>query len=188
MRLVMVTKRALVWGLLALVCLALVGYALSGPPATTTGVAVYHRPEPATPHESGISGPPPEPSNATDLTQPAPARATAIDTALERERNRAQRLEVLRTLAAEPGTSSLTRDEAQRRLLDELDRAAKEEELLEVLEAEGFDDSLVVLTTRGLTISIHGRRLDPATAARLGELASRMTGLPPERIVLTDGR
>lgn len=188
MRIVVVPKRALAWGLLVLVCLALLGYAFSGPPSTTTGVAVYHRPEPVTPHESGTPGPSPEAPATGVPAAPATARVSAIETAIERERARSRRLEVLKALAAEPAATSLTRDEAQRRLLDELDRAAKEEDLVEVLEAEGFPDSLVVLTSRGLTLSIHGRRLDPVTAARLGELASRMTGLSPERIVLTDGR
>jgi hypothetical protein len=115
-------------------------------------------------------------------------RGFAVQVALERERSRAERVEQLQAIAADPATSTLTRDEVQRRLLDELDRAAKEKELEELLKAEGYEDVVVVLNNRGLTLSLRGRLPDSAAAARLGELGSRMTGLAPERIVIMDGR
>ncbi len=178
MRVIVLPRRALAWLALVVCCGALLWYAFSGPAAVTTGVAVYHREPPVTPHPSGTPAPAPGET----------ARALAVETAMERERARSERLEWLRSIAADPGTSTLTRDEVQRRVLDELDQAAKEEELGELLKSEGFGDSVVVLNDKGLTISVHGRLLDQLTAARLGELASRMTGLPPERIVLVDGR
>lgn len=179
MRVVLVSRQALGWLALVLACGALLWYAYSGPATVTTGVPAAPQPftPPVKPHESGTPAP-----------QPEELAPSTVGNALQRARARSERLEWLQTLAADPGTSTVTRDEVQRRLLEELDRAAKEEELEGLLQVEGFAGSLVVLNNRGLTISIPGRRLAPTSAARLGELASRMTGLAPERIVLMDQR
>lgn len=183
MRVIILPKRVLAWLALALVCGGLLWYGLSGPNAVSTGVVV-HSPEsaPDRPHEAGTPAPEPE------ETGRAGEGSFAAETVLERERDRSARVELLRKLAADPATSAVTRDDVQRRLLDELDRAGKEEELEDLLAAEGFSDALVVLNDRGLTISVRGRLVDMREAARLGELASRMTGLSPERIVIIDGR
>lgn len=165
------------WLALVVCCGALLGYAYSRPAAVTTGVAVQGE-SPWQPHESGTPAPAPEET----------ARDWAAETVLEREQSRSQRLEWLKAIAEDPETSAVTRDDAQRRLLDELDRAGKEQELAGLLAAKGFAGAVVVLNDRGLTISVRGKLADPAAVARLGELASRMTGLPPERIVIMDGR
>lgn len=184
MRVIIVPRRVLAWLALVLACAGLLWYGLSGPAAVKTGVVV-HSPldTPGRPHESGTPAPAPE-----ETRLPNRSGSFAAETALERDRSRSARVELLRKLAADPATSAVTRDDVQRRLLDELDRAAKEEELQELLKAEGFSDAFVVLNDRGLTISVRGRLVDAREAARLGELASRMTGLSPERIVIIDGR
>ncbi|MDI6870021.1 MAG: SpoIIIAH-like family protein [Bacillota bacterium] len=181
MRVILLPRRFLAWLALVLCCGALLWYAFSRPPAVTTGVAVQDQLPPARPHQSGTPAPVPDETSGD-------ARGFAVETAMERERARSERLEWLQAISSDPATSSVTRDDAQRRLLQELDRAEKEQELTRLLEAEGFKDSLVVLNDRGLTLSLRGRLADVAVAARLGELASRMTGLPPERIVIMDGR
>lgn len=178
-RIIVLPRRVLAWLALAACCAALLWYAVSGPPAATTGVAVHQPLSPARPHESGTPAPTPE---------EAVSRGRAVETVMERERSRSERMEWLRSMAADPGTSALTRDDVQRRMLEELDRATKEAELEALLAAEGFADTVVVLNDQGLTLSVRGRLADAAVAARLGEMASRMTGVSPERIVIIDGR
>ena len=170
-------RRVLAWLVLVGCCGALLGYAFSRPAAVTTGVTVEGG-QPVRPHESGTPAPVPD----------EVGQDWAAATALEREQSRSRRLEWLKAIAEDPETSAVTRDDAQRRLLDELDRAGKEQELAGLLAAKGFPGAVVVLNDRGLTISVRGKLADPAAVARLGELASRMTGLPPERIVIMDGR
>lgn len=185
MKVIILPRRVLAWVALVLACGVLVWYAWSGPPVATTGVSVLHGDQvsPVQPHESGT----PSPENGARVGGEA-GRGLAVQVALDREQSRAERLEELRTVAEQPGTSALTRDEVQRRVLEEIDRATKEEELEELLEVKGYGDALVVLNNRGLTISLQGRLPSTAAAARLGELAARMTGLSPERIVIMDGR
>lgn len=185
MKVIILPRRVLAWVALVLACGALVLYAWSGPPVATTGVSVLHGDQvgPAQPHESGT----PPPSAEAPVGDQA-RNGLAVQVAMERERSRAERLEELKAIAEQPGTSAMTRDEVQRRVLDELDRGAKEEELEELLEAKGYENVVVVLNNRGLTVSLEGRLPSAAAAARLGELASRMTGLSPERIVIMDGR
>lgn len=190
MRVIVLPRRALAWVALVVCCGALVWYALSGPSIVTTGVAVHHPGTPVQPHQSGTPTPVPGDGGYSSGAEAGAGRAAdfAVELAMEREHTRAERLDWLRSIASDPSATDLTRESAQRRLLDELDRAAKEEELVALLAAEGFADSVVVLNDRGLTLSVRGRLTDPATVARLGELASRMSGVPPERIVIMDGR
>jgi stage III sporulation protein AH len=189
MRLILLPRRVLSWLALVLCCGALLWYGFSRTATVSTDASPAEAP-PVRPHPSGTPAPVPgevlrESGVAPELSR---ARNFAVEAAMERERARSERLEWLRALGADPTASAVTRDDAHRRLLSELDRAAKEQELVRLLAAEGFGDPMVVLTERGLTINLPGRISGVAVAARLGELASRMTGLPPERIVIMDGR
>ncbi|MGE5552788.1 MAG: SpoIIIAH-like family protein [Betaproteobacteria bacterium] len=190
MRVILLPRRVLAWLALILCCGALLWYAFSRPQTVSTGARPEMVSEEARPHQSGTPAPVPGESllDDADWATISRARNFAVETAMERERARSERLEWLRTIAADPATSSVTRDDAQRRLLAELDRADREQELTRLIKAEGFADPVVVLNDRGLTICLSERLSNPAVAARLGELASRMTGLSTERIVIVDGR
>ena len=192
----MVLSRRTIWLCAGVAVMALLlWYGLSGPPAEvpTSGVSI-HRIE----GEPGLATSPAEsPANnpAADTTatrkSAGPAMATtgfAAQYNLERSRQRSARAEVLAKIIDDPATSQTVRDEAQRKLLTDIEVQTKEEELVRLLKAEGFRDPVVVLNDRGLTISLYGVALDGSTATRVGELAARMTGVSREKIVIMERR
>lgn len=103
---------------------------------------------------------------------------------LERDRSRSQQMEVLQELARDKDASALVRNDAQRRLMSLLSLQEKEMQLENLLAAEGYADPLVFLTDDGATVCVAGPELTPEGAARVGDLATRITRLSPQQIVI----
>lgn len=184
MRYVILTRRNLGWCLAVVLAGLLLWYGLSTPRELPTSGIEIHRVE-----ETGQGESDPILSAAPVASPGAQVQAGSdlvAELDLERSRSRSFRAETLARIIEDPATSQSVRDEAQRKLLRDLDTQAKEEELVRLLRAEGYREPLVVLNDRGLTITLYGVTLDGPTATRVGELASRMTGMAPERIVIME--
>lgn len=191
-----VLSRGRVWlwiGVVALVLLA--WYGLSGPPVEvpTSGVSIHRADDGPSSAVDPVEGQTVDPVVSPDATRqtgdpPAGNSEFVAQYNLERSRQRSYRTETLARIIDDPATSQVVRDEAQRKMLADLDVQTKEEELARLLTAEGFRDPVVVLNDRGLTISLYGSVLDGSTATRVGELAARMTGVSPEKIVIMERR
>lgn len=110
--------------------------------------------------------------------------AFALNYRLERDRARSAQMEALEALAAAANTTPLARAEAEKKILELLALKEKELQLESLLLAQGFTGPLVVLNEEGATICVAGPPLTPVLASRIGDLATRVTRLPAERIVI----
>lgn len=104
---------------------------------------------------------------------------------LERDRSRSLQLEQLRQLLA-MGERSAADEEAVRQLLALLDRTERELQAEGVLRARGLSEALVVLADQGVIVVV-AQPIGAAEAAAIGDAVSRVTGVPLERITISDG-
>lgn len=119
------------------------------------------------------------PAGAVLVTAPAAPlpRDFFVETRLEREKTRAERLQLLKDLAKEPDAKEEVRLDAQRQLLDLAGRMGREAEAESLVRAKGFSDALVFLHERGAVVVVKADRLGAADAARIADMASGATGV-----------
>jgi len=104
---------------------------------------------------------------------------------LERERQRSRQAELLQSLAQDATVSEERRMEAHQQLLALWTLEAREQEVEQLLRAQGVT-SVVVLSAHGAHVVVDGL-LDQTAAARIGELVHRVAGVPREGITIVDG-
>lgn len=105
---------------------------------------------------------------------------------LERDRSRSRELESLERLAQKPDADPGVRLEAQRQMLSLINSTERERQIESMLAAEGFQGSLAYTSGQNLTVVVAGRSLDPVLATKVGELASRTAGVPPQNVVIVE--
>lgn len=103
----------------------------------------------------------------------------------QRERLRSQEMELARQILEDPQASEARKSEAQRELLELLQRSRKELEIEQLLGAAGVADVAVSIGDSGVQVVVP----HPVTAqgaARIGELVARMAGVRREDISIID--
>lgn len=105
---------------------------------------------------------------------------------LERDQARSREEESLQQLSQEPSADPGVRLEAQKKLLALINATEKERQIEGLLAAEGFAGSLAYTSGDNLTVVVAGRALDPVLATKVGELASRTAGIPPQNVILLE--
>lgn len=108
------------------------------------------------------------------------------DYRVERESGRSAEMEMLQSLINNPNTTPLVKQDAQQKLLKLVSLSESELQLENLLKAEGYLDALVFLQGDSLTIILSGNAVNETSAARIGDLATRATGIPLPRIVIVE--
>lgn len=104
---------------------------------------------------------------------------------LERDRQRSRQAELLQSTAQDASVGEQRRREAHEQLLALWTLEAREVELEQLLQAQGYT-SVVALSPHGAHVVVDGL-LDASAAARIGELVHRVAGVPREGITIVDG-
>lgn len=113
------------------------------------------------------------------------ARGSPDELRAQRERLRSQEMELARQILEDPQASEARKTEAQRELLELLQRSRKELEIEQLLGAAGVADVAVSIGDSGVQVVVPY----PVTAqgaARIGELVARMAGVRREDISIID--
>ncbi|MGO0123002.1 SpoIIIAH-like family protein [Desulfothermobacter acidiphilus] len=105
------------------------------------------------------------------------------DLRLERESRRSQHMELLREICKNPGTNEAMRREAQNQLMELTRRAEKETWLEGLLRAQGYEEVVVTIEGKHLTVLL-GQELNQAGVERLLQFLSRTAGYPKEDITI----
>ncbi len=108
------------------------------------------------------------------------------DYRVERESGRSAEMEMLQSLINNPNTTPLVKQDAQQKLLKLVSLSESELQLENLLKAEGYSDALVFLQGDSLTIILSGNAVNETSAARIGDLATRATGIPLPKIVIVE--
>jgi len=110
---------------------------------------------------------------------------------LQRQRWHSKRLEILKELCAGAKTDSEQRMQLEQEIVALVKQREREEQLEMLLELEGFDNPLVLMSQgeNGEGGSVHVvvcATLDRSQAASIGDLIARVTGISVERVIIID--
>lgn len=119
------------------------------------------------------------------LTQPNPAADRLLGIKLNRERERSRDVERIQGMLIQDELSQTIRNEAEAELWRLTQVTAKENELEQVLKTNGFQECLVALGERSVTVVV-ASSLDAETARIIGELAAEVTGFNPSQIRIVE--
>ncbi len=113
------------------------------------------------------------------------ARLEADGFRAQRERLRAQEMELARQVLEDPAASDTRKGQAQQELVELLRRSRREVEIEELLKAAGVLEAVVSIGENGVQVVIP-QPLSAQGAARIGELVARMAGVRREQISIID--
>ncbi len=103
----------------------------------------------------------------------------------DRERSRAQQLELLEQLATDQRADSESRREAGRMIVGIGQRIGQEGELEGLLKARGYQDAVAFLHTQSAEVVLRTQReLDRAELAAIAELVTRTAGIKAQNLAI----
>ncbi|MGB9846315.1 MAG: SpoIIIAH-like family protein [Desulfotomaculales bacterium] len=110
-----------------------------------------------------------------------------IEYKLERERTRGRQIELLREIINSPATSEQARQKAQEDLMAISSKLSKETDLEHLLRARGYQDALVCIEDRGVTVIVlppgnPAAKITPEDIAKICEVISWGTGVGEQNI------
>ncbi|MGQ9823407.1 MAG: SpoIIIAH-like family protein [Desulfotomaculales bacterium] len=110
-----------------------------------------------------------------------------IEYKLERERTRGRQIELLREIINSPATSEQARQKAQEDLMAISSKLSKETDLEHLLKARGYQDALVCIEDRGVTVIVLPQgnpagKITPEDVAKICEVISWGTGVGEQNI------
>lgn len=125
-------------------------------------------------------------------TPKAPIAATVyspddrlLEVKLGRDRERSRELERIETLISQNGLSDQVRQEAEREYWRLTQAIAKEKELENILKANGFQNCMVTVGSKHVTVVVGGK-LTPEDARSLGEYSAEFTGFNLEQVRIVE--
>lgn len=135
------------------------------------------------------SAPQPQP----EVKEPAPLKIpqeyspsdTLLDLKIERDRERSQEKERIEELLDKIGLTDETRKQAEQELWRLTQASSKEQELETLLKAKGFQESMVAIHPKSVTVVVAGR-IDAGNAGSIGQMASDVTGYGLEQIEVVE--
>lgn len=150
------------------------------------GLGGGRAPEPMA-RNGGVGTAPAGPLAGKEKTAPAneqSGRDYYIDSRLERERTRAQQVELLKELTNNAGVDAATKKEAYARLLKITEDMGKELEMENLIRARGFEDALVYLGASAATVLVKAGDLNKTEVAKIADIVARVSGIRLENITI----
>lgn len=105
-----------------------------------------------------------------------------IDYRLERDRIRAQQIELLRELSGNDRVDEAVRREANLRWLKLTEDIGREVEIENLLRAKGFVDAIAVLLDNAAVVVIKAASIGQPEAARIADIVARTAGVKLENL------
>jgi stage III sporulation protein AH len=112
----------------------------------------------------------------------APKADFFSDSRLERERAASRETEVLQAIAADPGSDTQVREEAERRLMKITRDLRLETQIEGLLRSKGFEDALAFITAEGVIITVMAESLEPKQVAQVADIAMNCLGIGAEQV------
>jgi len=137
-----------------------------------------------------IENEPPMPTvenvNVVDKQEQADKKSAEffIEYRLERERTRGQQVEWLREIINNENADAETRKKAQEQLYTISQNIGKEMEIENLIRAKGFQDAVVLLQDKVVTVVVRSKELATDDVAKIADLVSRNTGISLQNIVI----
>jgi stage III sporulation protein AH len=107
-----------------------------------------------------------------------------VEYRLQREKTRGQQIELLREILDSPSTTGETRQVAQEQLLIISRSVARETRVENLLKARGYNDAVVCIDQKGVSVVVDCGSLSPAEEGEIVGLVSRETGFGEQGIVI----
>jgi stage III sporulation protein AH len=108
-----------------------------------------------------------------------------LDLKMERDRERSQELEQVQQLLDQIGLSDDVRKQAEQELWRLTQASAKEHELENLLQARGFEHSLVTIGQKLVTVVVE-QQLRPEQASAIGQMAAEVSNLNLDQIQVVE--
>jgi hypothetical protein len=133
------------------------------------------------------------PSPNPEVKEPAPLKIpreyspsdSLLDLKIERDRERSQEMERIEELLDKVGLTDDTRKQAEQELWRLTQAASKEQELETLLKAKGFQESMVNIHPKIVTVVVSGK-IDAGNAGTIGQMAADMTGYGLEQVEVVE--
>lgn len=134
-----------------------------------------------------------ESSPNPEIKEPAPLKVpreyspsdSLIDLKIERDRERSQERERIEELLEKVGLTDDTRKQAEQELWRLTQASSKEQELETLLKAKGFQESMVTIHTKMVTVVVSGK-IDAGNAGSIGQMAADVTGYGLEQVEVVE--
>jgi stage III sporulation protein AH len=108
-----------------------------------------------------------------------------LDLKIERDRDRSQEKERVQELLDKVGLTDETRKQAEQELWRLTQATAKEQELETLLKAKGFQESMVSISPKIVTVIVTGK-MDAERAGTIGRMTADVTGYGVDQIEIVE--
>ncbi|NPV79784.1 MAG: SpoIIIAH-like family protein [Firmicutes bacterium] len=105
---------------------------------------------------------------------------------LERDRVRSRRIELLEEISHSQESTQESRTRAEQDLASLTSRMEKEARVESLLRAKGFKDALVYINDNSCDVIVATSGLTAAVASQIGDIVSRVAGIPLDRISIIE--
>jgi stage III sporulation protein AH len=128
-----------------------------------------------------------------EVKEPAPLKIpreyspsdSLLDLKIERDRERSQEKERVEELLDKVGLTDDTRKQAEQELWRLTQATSKEQELETLLKAKGFQESMVTVHPKIVTVVVTGK-IDAGNAGSIGQMAADVTGYGLEQVEVVE--
>ncbi|GAB6182108.1 SpoIIIAH-like family protein [Desulfotomaculum defluvii] len=107
-----------------------------------------------------------------------------VEYRLERERSRGHQIEIAREIINNTNSDPEIRKKAQEQMYVISNNLQKELEVESLIRAKGYQDSVVFLEGKTVTVVIKAKQLNQEDAVKITDLVSRSTQAQPQNIVI----
>ncbi len=98
------------------------------------------------------------------------------------EQANSQEMNSLQNIVDDPAADKTDKTQANSLLLDLIREQQQETTITSLLQAKGFPQTAVALTPSSAVVLVKATTLDPVQAARIGDVVTTVTGLPPQDV------
>lgn len=109
--------------------------------------------------------------------------ASVADARMERERVRAQQMELLEKIVSAPDTAPETRQRAEEQMLALITAMGREAEIEGILRSKGYREVVAYVREGAVTVVV-AQALEARDATRIAEAVCRVTGCRPEQVAI----
>lgn len=105
---------------------------------------------------------------------------------LERESGRSKSIETFNTIINNENTDEVSKQSAQKGILDLADNTQTETAIENLIKARGFEDAVCYINNFQANVVVKADSLDEAQVALITEIVTEQTSIPPEKIKVVE--
>lgn len=176
-------KRRKLWGVLAVICCVVLCFMFFGNRGEGDVENLpANPPQNTTPNQSGSSGS--GNSNWQPSQEDIDSKGYYAAYRLERERVRANQIELLNGIVDNPNSTAEEKKNAQDKIMKITDDMGKELQIEQLLQAKGFNEAAVFIQDEKICIVLEDNMLSTDVAAQVVDIVKNITGKGMESVVI----